>query len=189
MDPTKEIEFANINQKRLLSGLSPKLIKLEAGLYSRLQKAKLNPLKKLKSLYGAMDIIFSHVDAFTPCKKGCSACCHYNVSISEIEIAYIESNEKIKRSQHIGPKRDFHGEPCVFLSNSGSCGIYESRPFMCRRHTALTKTSYFCESIRSNTESFPMIAFSEVDKAFNLILSESGFSNMAYDIRQVFASK
>lgn len=189
MEIIKEVEYANKNQAKLLDHFPQKLIKLEDNIYSRLQKAKLNPLKKLKSLYDAMDKIFSYVDTYTPCKKGCSACCHYNVSVSEIEIAFIEINEKIKRSPFLSQKHDFHGEPCVFLNDAGSCEVYKSRPFVCRRHTVLTKTSHFCESVRSNSEEIPIIAFSEVNKAFDLVRMESGSSNKVYDIRQVFISK
>jgi Fe-S-cluster containining protein len=35
---------------------------------------------------------------------------------------------------------------CVFLSDEGSCGIYESRPVMCRRHS-VTSPAKHCETL------------------------------------------
>jgi Fe-S-cluster containining protein len=128
--------------------------------------------------------IYRHVLSLTPCKGGCSFCCYYPVSICEIEIAFIERNAKKKRLKNYAPKSDFHGTACPFLEK-GRCSIYDSRPFVCRRHVALTKTNFWCDPVRSNEETFSLLNFSGIEEAFDAIRRQSNSYDM-FDIRQVF---
>ena len=62
------------------------------------------------------------------CRRGCSACCLDDLSVTRIEA------EKIRRAH--GPLLD-RGEPhpvgaCAFLDQDGACRIYDDRPTICR---------------------------------------------------------
>ncbi|WP_075107898.1 YkgJ family cysteine cluster protein [Neptuniibacter marinus] len=131
-----------------------------------------------------MNELYEYASRYTPCKKGCSDCCHYAVTVSEVEIAFIEKFTRVKRQKTFSSKADFHGTPCPFLKN-GSCSIYDVRPFVCRRHVTLTSTNTWCNPNISNNETFPLLRFTSLDEAFDDIRRESK-SFEFYDIRQVF---
>ena len=176
--------LAEQNQRCLGEALPKKMIAQEDQFLEKIQRIKVGPLKKLEMLYSFMDELSKFISRFTPCKKGCSACCYYKVSVSEVEIEYVEKRTQFRRSFNIAPARNFHGEPCPFLVNS-SCSIYKARPFVCRKHHALTPDEYWCKPERSNNVLFPLVGFTNVDGAFEVIRRESK-SGGPYDIRQFF---
>jgi hypothetical protein len=53
--------------------------------------------------------------------------------------------------------------------------------------TTPTRTSYWCHQDRADTEEFPLLAFTEVDKVMGQILVESG-NTTPTDIRMVVAA-
>lgn len=184
MELDSEQAAAQINIDLLIKRFPTELQKREGSFAEKIHKAKLNPLKKLEALYGFMDEVYQFVHKFTPCKKGCNACCYYPISISEIEIQYIAKKFGKKPNLEYLPVQNVHGHPCPFLVN-GTCSIYSARPYVCRRHVALTKTNTWCDPMVSNEEYFQMPRFSGLDSAFTNIRLESG-SGAKYDIRQVF---
>lgn len=179
-----EQSFANENRGELVAHMPANLSEREDRAFNRISNSKVNPAKKLASLYQMMEEMYRYVDGFTPCKKGCSACCHYGVTVSEIEIQHIERVTKKKRLKERRPKESFHGKPCVYLKN-GSCSIYAARPYVCRRHIALTSSAHWCDPSRSLEVEFPLLKFTSFEEAFAHIRRESqSFDND--DIRQVF---
>ncbi|MNL13949.1 Flagellin N-methylase [compost metagenome] len=96
------------------------------------------------------------------CKKGCSACCHMEVEVTNYEAAILKDlvvsghsidRERLKAQSQRGLQDKSWREgmrnpdnPCVFLDSEGSCGIYESRPVMCRRHS-VTSPAKNCETL------------------------------------------
>lgn len=184
MDLDKEKVSAQRNFDRLVANIPARLAEREDRFATQIARAKAKPSKKLESLYSFMNELFEYASKYTPCKKGCSDCCHYSITISEIEIAYIEKHTKRKRRKEFLPKEEFHGTPCPFLAQ-GACSIYAARPFVCRRHVTLTSTNTWCSPSISNNETFPMLQFSSVEKAFDQVRRESA-SFEIYDIRQVF---
>lgn len=184
-DLLSEQKYAAENRARIIQRFPQKLVAKEEGLLPKFQRHKGKPLRKLEQLFLFMDEIYSAVGPYLPCKKGCSYCCHNEViEITEIEIAFIEQETQHRRRATLGPA-SAHGQPCPFLAGD-ACSIYAARPFLCRRHMVLTRTSYWCDPDRANTEEFPLLAFSEVDKVMGLILRESGNATPT-DIRMAFS--
>jgi Fe-S-cluster containining protein len=178
------LENARANSDRIIKGLPINLVKMEETLTDRIAKHKGNSFTKLEVLYSVMDKIYSFVNNYTACKKGCNHCCYYKASITELEIQYIEKTTVIKRLKNKLPKAEFHGIACPFLHN-GSCSIYKSRPFVCRRHISTCETATWCHVDKCNTQSFPLLNFTEVDKSFHIIAAKIGQSEHN-DIRQIF---
>jgi Fe-S-cluster containining protein len=177
-------ENARHNFERVTNRLPTRLAQKEETLLEKFSKHRGNSFTKLQALYEFMDELYSFINQFTPCQKGCNYCCHYKVSVSELEVLYIENTTKVRRLKNTLPTSNFHGTPCPFLIG-GTCSIYKSRPFVCRRLVSLCQTSTWCHPDRSNTANFPLLNFSEVDKSFDRILQESGLVRMI-DIRQIF---
>jgi hypothetical protein len=184
MNLDEEKISAQENFKRLVNDMPSWLAKKEDKFAEKLILSKINPIRKLESLYGVMRELYDFSAKYTPCKKGCSACCHYNVTISEVEISFIEKYTRKKRNKQYIPHRNFHGSPCPFLVN-GACTIYDVRPFVCRRHVALTKSNAWCQPSVSNDETFPLLNFTSIDQAYDQIRIESK-SLALVDIREVF---
>ncbi|MNL15474.1 Flagellin N-methylase [compost metagenome] len=98
------------------------------------------------------------------CFKGCSACCHMEVEVTNYEAdviaglihdGFVVDRDRLK-SQSTRTLQDplwregmkNKNNPCVFLNAEGACGIYEKRPVMCRRHS-VTSPAKNCESIEA----------------------------------------
>lgn len=160
------------------------LKKKEAELFGWYIRLKGNPLTKLRALFDFMTALYGAVARHMPCKKGCTPCCHYPVSITHLEIEFIERGAGIKRAKHIMKTARPHDTPCPFLRND-TCSIYEHRPFVCRRHVTLTKTPHWCHPDRAYTEEFPLLKFSEVDRVFDALVRETGKTAFC-DIREAF---
>lgn len=179
---------AEINLKSLIDSLPASLEKREDEFFNKIVGSRYSNLKKLEKLYAFMSVLYNHVHKFTPCKKGCAYCCSYDVTISDIEIQFIEkSNKKIKRKKNISTSSKGTYTPCPFLKNN-ICSIYDSRPYVCRRHVMLTPDNLVCTKEHSNRYELQLLAFSELDKSYDHIRAESG-SNEFYDIRDVFRNK
>jgi uncharacterized protein len=171
-------------QQRIVNAMPRRLAEREDQFAEQIKRAKVGPLKKLGLLYSFMEELAAVTSRFTPCAKGCASCCHYAVSVSPIEVEYIERHTRRSRNRVLRLLDDPHGMPCPFLRN-GACSIYEARPFVCRRHHALTPTAYWCEPSRSYLEELPLVAFTAVDEAYQAIRLESD-PHAVHDIRQVF---
>lgn len=108
------------------------------------------------------------------CTKGCSACCHMEVEITnyEAEILFdlIDTGHVIDRprlqTQSQRPPQDnawrqrsrITENRCVFLGEDEACSIYESRPVMCRRHSVTTPAiNCFNTEDQIGVRYFPMV--------------------------------
>lgn len=178
----RETEYSHKNLRRVIDEFPEDILHQEKKLRKQLAKGKIGNEKKLLRVYEFYDLAEHALSPFTPCKKGCSSCCHYNVSVTEDEAQLIERKSGKKRRKQIGPSRDYHGEPCPFLSASGECTIYNARPYSCRRHYALTETAYLCDPIKCNDTEVALVRFSDAESAFDQIRQGQN----VLDIRQLF---
>ena len=180
-------KIATENQHKVTLLIPEKILKKEEKLLLKFTNAKGSTVNKLKALYRFMDDLYTYVHKVTPCHKGCSNCCHYNVSISEFEADFISNETGLpKITQEQGLPINYHGLPCPFLKED-ECTIYSSRPFACRRHHFLGKTEEWCSSYIANDYEFPKIEFSEVQASYEFILNESKQSKRR-DIRAFFST-
>jgi Fe-S-cluster containining protein len=98
--------------------------------------------------------VFNHslVKQLSPCKKGCSACCHTQVSVTddEAEVLVQKLNAGLKIDQELLDLQFKTGDDssaffnlkytdrrCIFLDDSGSCQVYEHRPAVCRTNAVI----------------------------------------------------
>ena len=88
------------------------------------------------------------VSKYVSCKKGCSFCCHGQVSVTEdeadvladkiiedeasIDIRRLGIQSKAKNKAVDWYKISFQDRRCVFLDEAGQCSIYKDRPSVCR---------------------------------------------------------
>ena len=94
------------------------------------------------------------------CAKGCSACCHMEVEVTNFETEILlqrasERNLDLERLQIQGNRslqdaawkegKRNQTNRCVFLGPDEACSIYADRPVMCRRHS-VTSPALNCET-------------------------------------------
>lgn len=125
-------------------------------------KKIISPLERARFLHHVVDDynreVFAHplVQKLSPCKAGCSACCHTQVSITEDEAellaSRIEEGLKIDYSQlnlqmQAGNSSDefyklsFDERKCLFLNSDNKCQVYSDRPSVCRTNAVLGEAS------------------------------------------------
>jgi Fe-S-cluster containining protein len=98
------------------------------------------------------------VEKHLTCKKGCSFCCHTQVSVTEDE-ATLLADLVVRGETHIdfqklhtqmsagnSAKNWFslrhESRGCVFLDEEGACSIYQDRPSVCRTNHVVSDASY-----------------------------------------------
>lgn len=123
-------------------------------------------IKRAKFIHQTIDDynqkVFSHplVLEFSPCKLGCSACCHTQVSVTadeaqllaqrvqegvEIDMQRLASQSRCGNDSSAFYQLSYEERKCVFLDDSGACNIYEDRPAVCRTNAVLGEPSQ-CET-------------------------------------------
>ena len=97
---------------------------------------------------------FAHplVAQLCPCKVSCSDCCHTQVSVTNEEAELlvhriqegIVIDENLLRIQMEAENDStaffnikFEDRKCIFLSEDGSCSVYDDRPSVCRTNAVL----------------------------------------------------
>lgn len=100
------------------------------------------------------DDILNHkiIQEMSPCKKGCAACCHTEVSVTpdEAELLALRVRNGVSvdlQRLHIqkttqDKKQSFYTIPyelraCVFLGEDNQCRVYEDRPSVCRTNVVI----------------------------------------------------
>ncbi|MCY4523559.1 MAG: YkgJ family cysteine cluster protein, partial [Halobacteriovoraceae bacterium] len=135
------------------------LFKITKNLIKKLKKIK-NKINRVRYAHIVINKYLEElfkdpiVDKYVACKKGCSFCCHTQVSITEDEaLLYVDKimKEEIKidlhrlhiQSQAGNDASKWYEIPyevrkCVFLGNENQCLIYEDRPMVCRSNNVLS---------------------------------------------------
>lgn len=164
--------------------LPHKLMIREKNLFKNFKKKYAPPIAKLQKLYSFMDELYAFVAKFTPCKLGCTACCHIPVSISGIEIEYVEQASGIRRMSGLPVTLSNEATRCPFLLNN-LCSVYAARPYVCRSHVTFDKNSRWCQIDVCHNVKLSELRFSEVERIYEEIIFESRLEKWV-DIRKVF---
>jgi len=139
----------------------------------------------------------------TPCKRGCSHCCHIPALVSRpeaVEIARVsgrklatapantirvrdaieKADEKVLRGV---PWLHHYGTPCPFLAND-ECSVWQVRPLVCRYHYSLDVDDLLCKVVDGQQST----QVPKLNAVANLAVSMSvlGFNQDATDIRDWF---
>ena len=107
-------------------------------LLDRMNRQPGTLLLKLKQLYAFLTRFNKDfVSTFTTCQKGCSACCKMDVQLTPFEAEYIALASSIPHRN--SPLSKGHESSCPFLSEKGTCSIYNYRPLLCRTYHVLSE--------------------------------------------------
>jgi Fe-S-cluster containining protein len=124
-----------------------------------------NPAAKVKLLREMLDPVTAAANGLAACGKGCSRCCHINVTLSaeEAEIIGKEIGVKpvmparfIKLDEREETMADHYGTPCPFLVNE-QCSIYESRPLACRTLFNMDSDALLCTVVPGDPPKVPYL--------------------------------
>ena len=102
--------------------------------------------------------VFEHplVKTYSPCKAGCTACCHTQVSVTRNEALLliervnegvtVDSDLLLKQMKAGDNDTEFYrlsyeDRKCIFLGDNGLCSVYEDRPSVCRTNAVLGNSS------------------------------------------------
>ncbi|GAA4806011.1 hypothetical protein GCM10023307_35710 [Lysobacter hankyongensis] len=135
---------APIRDKTAVPPLPPlprHLVRLHKALAWWCNVVVTDPLGRLRWIYRYMNIYNRFISTLAVCRRGCSACCHIDVDLTETEavlIARHTGRDYTKRAIHTHG----HTSPCPFLGAQGECTIYSVRPFNCRTFHALDDPKY-----------------------------------------------
>ena len=170
-----------------------------------------SPLERARFVHNVVDEynreIFAHplVKELSPCKAGCSGCCHTQVSITEDEAQLLaarvqegitinysllqKQNEALNCSENFY-KLSYDERKCVFLGTNGKCQVYEDRPSVCRTNAVLGEASQ-CSTKNGldSTQSLRLIKTSQSDMAIvGSFIASNASGNLAYMLSK-FVSK
>ncbi len=128
-------------------------------IFSPIARAKLVHAKIEEHLNKNLSdpIVAKHIS----CKKGCTACCHTQVSVSHDEAELLSNKilsgsilidiDRLANQAQTGDdstkwyKLDYQSRQCVFLDSEGSCSVYADRPSVCRSNYSISDAS-FCST-------------------------------------------
>lgn len=122
-----------------------------------------NAAAKVLALREMMALVEKAATGNVACKRGCDACCHIAVTISEQEAVVIGKEIGVKptlptRYIDHGNNRanidQYSGVPCPFLQN-GQCTIYASRPLACRTQFNMDADALLCTLVPGEDISVP----------------------------------
>ncbi len=145
--------------------------------------------------------VFSHplVKQFSPCKMGCSACCHTQVSVTEDEaeilaqkisaglvvdqnLLKLQSETRDDSSAFF--KMKYADRKCIFLDEQGACRVYEDRPSVCRTNAVLGEADQ-CDT----TDSIKPIRLINTHKADMVIYAAYLHSTKSGSLPHMIAQK
>lgn len=177
------IKYKDKNEPIELPQIPKYLYDMVNSLFRDLQYTNESKINKLQKIYNFLDEYGSFVQSFSVCSKGCSACCHIDVLVTELEAKLIDKKMGQKRKSPQGVFSMDHYSPCPFLDSKGECSIYNARPFNCRTFHTLDDPKY-CETgedhnlYGTNTSEF-------YSKLYNIVYDLNNDKRF-YDIRDYY---
>jgi Fe-S-cluster containining protein len=138
----------------------PEFRSITDSVMTHLNKIKSN-LERARFVHNMVDEynkeIFSHplLQEMVPCKSGCTACCHTQVSVTEdeanlllhnitngVEIDYNRLSLQTEQGNDTSDfyKLSYQDRKCVFLDEKGACKVYNDRPSVCRTNRLMVRS-------------------------------------------------
>ncbi|MBC7428615.1 MAG: YkgJ family cysteine cluster protein [Bacteriovorax sp.] len=135
----------------------PEFLSITESVITHLNKIK-SSLERTRFVHNMVDEynkeIFLHpiLKEMVPCKSGCTACCHTQVSVTEDEASLllhnitngveIDYNLLSLQTEQGNVTKDFYklaykDRKCVFLDDTGECKVYNDRPSVCRTNAVV----------------------------------------------------
>jgi hypothetical protein len=188
--PTAEVsrDRARGRLTAFLAAMPPELNARDDALERELAVANASTKAKLGKLYLYLTEVGRAAEPYVACRKGCSACCHMDVSITLAEAERLASASGRPMNRHVRPLSEHTPRhtvaPCPFLVE-GACSVYEARPFACRAHFSFDTSAYWCQPGRVFDEDMPMLEMGGARKVYVSLAMSSPFGGMA-DIRDFF---
>ncbi len=171
-----------------VAAIPQELLDAEDMLPSHVSALNASTRSKLNRVYMVAEDLSRVREPFVACKRGCSSCCHMNVSVTQSEADRLAS--AVGRSAAIltvSPRHDpeeFTGVPCPFLDAQGACSVYADRPLACRKHSSFFLNDSTCHPSVMHRIEVPMVSFSGLDSALMAASGASG--SLLADIRDFF---
>ena len=186
-----EIEAAEVRRAGFMSAIPPELLDAEDKLPAQVRSLNAATRSKLHRIYQVAEDLSNVRRPFVACKKGCSSCCHMNVSITKAEaerLAKASGRSMARIAAAPRHARDkFAGKPCPFLDSHGACSVYVDRPLSCRKHSSFFESASACDPSVMNNIEVPQVAFSVLDEA---LFAASGMDGaLVADIRDFFRAR
>lgn len=138
LDAQRDMAVAKQALERITDLMTPEwAATMDAKLAAAL-RSNSSALSKLKKITDVMDEVAKVRQPHVVCKAGCSACCHMQVEMTDVEAERIARSTGAK-AQSLPPGRHTTAveklgrkdTPCPFLKDD-QCSIYDVRPVMCR---------------------------------------------------------
>lgn len=146
--------FDELQKKPEFLSIVKKILKRIKRITSSLERARF--IHKTIDEYN--EEVFSHplVKELSPCKLGCAACCHTQVSVTADEAELLARHinngldidrNRLKSLMLAGNDSNkyysipFKERACIFLDNAGGCRVYEDRPAVCRTNAVIGPAS------------------------------------------------
>lgn len=181
-------EVAENRRAAFLSALPKDTLDREDAIAANVANANASVRSKLRRIYTLMDEMSAFRRDHVACKKGCSACCQMNITVSSMEAESIAAATgrpaAIVTETIAHPQEEFIGNPCPFL-RANECSIYDHRPLACRKHSSYFTTEKWCSPPYVNTVQAPLVRFSGLDEALAVVSVRKGTTVFA-DIRDFF---
>lgn len=112
------------------------------------------------------------------CRRGCSACCHTQVSCTIEEASLLvkvaqDRNltidlELLKKQALQAPERwyqlSYEDRKCIFVSDAGECSLYEDRPSVCRSNYVISHPIQ-CDTSHGSQHPIRMLKTEHADMA------------------------
>jgi uncharacterized protein len=183
------IEVTKDRASKYASSLSQDLSSREDNIAKQVFIENSSLKSKLGKVYKLVDELGEAATPFTACKRGCSACCKMNASISSMEAEQIAlfSSKKLNQLKQtiVHEIGHFSGVACPFLTDN-ACSIYKIRPYVCRANVSFDTTSYWCEPERAYDAELHKVEFSGAKLAYRAVHEKA--SNVIFaDIRDFFS--
>lgn len=176
-------------QRAFAEALPAGLLAREDSLPEDLARLNASPRCKLGRVYRLVEEISAIRASYIACGKGCSDCCHMNVTISKVEaekMANASGRKPVEIKRAVPHETDeYFGQACPFLQND-VCSVYEARPLACRLHVSFYSTNIACKG-GSEIQGIPELRFSGIEDSLHLLAKERAQTVFA-DIRDFFPS-